>query len=386
MSKATHIENPQGKCGCKCRNPNCNNNVRMSKQAKIKQRLEQKLKLEQPEEDKPDPTFDEILASATNRVKHFLLAKNNYRPSHLNLNDACMALLDICLYGRNSIILKAEDKLMYLLDNYPGLDRALKQSAFLGAVKHAGTRSTPGIVKILLTNPNAKINVNYIHHNEGNFTALMYACLYSHDISCDECVQLLLDHGADVNLGNDKATPLIIAASESGSSSGISTVKLLLNCKANIHKRNKDEETAFLSACSFYGSRSNIETIELLLQKGADVNVRSQGRTALMIACGMGEGHADDALVKLLLKYNADVNLQNRNGSTPLMIALGMADHCVEQTGKKCEYIVSKLLLKQPGINLELVNKKGLNAYDIATDKSLFDEHGYGKSAMLEVD
>ena len=169
------------------------------------------------------------------------------------------------------------------------------------------------------------------------------AALYN----CIECVELLLLHGADVNV-NDifGRTPLSIASLKNH----IDILKLLLEYNANIESEDHDGKTALMYAVAggfedcvsilldngakieatdlfnwtplFYGIEygAPIQITELLLKRGAKVNIFSiLNNTPLQIACK----RRNVEFVKKLFEYGAKqtINTQDKYGTTALMFA-----------------------------------------------------------------
>jgi ankyrin repeat protein len=166
----------------------------------------------------------------------------------------------------------------------------------------ADSRDPMDLIKDLLkrgADPNARANTTpfrgfyQVSANWANFdgqTPFVRAAL-SGDVTL---MRLLLEHGADPNIGtNDGATPLMAAA-------GINWVV----------------------AQTF--SRSDVEYLEaakLCLEKGNDVNaVNSQGFTAVHGAANRGF----DAMIKLLAEHGAKLDLKDKQGRTPMTFAEGV--------------------------------------------------------------
>ncbi len=186
----------------------------------------------------------------------------------------------------------------------------------------------------LLLSKGAEVNAK---SNQGH-TALSIATGREGSV---EVVKLLLDHGADLGLGNPLA-----AASRSGD---VHVVKLLLEKGVDVNnsgntggppprsaKRaadlNKARETTSVSpllglAGNIGGTplmyavlARNTEIIELLLARGADVNARNNdlgSGTALILAAQIGDAGA----VRRLLEKGAEVNARHESGYTALMYA-----------------------------------------------------------------
>src|ERR1035438_8749513 len=138
-------------------------------------------------------------------------------------------------------------------------------------------------------------------------SALMYAAIYG-DL---ECVNLLLDKGADPNTSNDLGiNALMWAASDLGK------VRTLIAHGATVNARSNYGYTALSVAAASPGNRP---TVLLLLNKGADVKaVDKDGVGALWLACARG----DSQIVEELLLRGADPNEKHlRLTETALMWA-----------------------------------------------------------------
>jgi ankyrin repeat protein len=96
----------------------------------------------------------------------------------------------------------------------------------------------------------------------------------------NDLIQLLLDHGVDINTkynDNEYAT-LLILASQSGS---YETVKLLLNRGANINDVNFKGFSALMAASRYSNTTSSYEIVKLLLDRGANINEKTKsGKTS----------------------------------------------------------------------------------------------------------
>ena len=124
-------------------------------------------------------------------------------------------------------------------------------------------------------------------------------------------VKLLLDKGADPNIGNYGSTALVYAIQRRNDN----IVRLLLDRGADPNLRaHKKWRTALMVA----SRKGNIEIVKILLEHGADINISdSSGDTALIIASE--NGHTE--IVKLLLDRGADPETVGWRGWTALTIA-----------------------------------------------------------------
>lgn len=125
-------------------------------------------------------------------------------------------------------------------------------------------------------------------------------------------VKLLLDAGANPNIGNNFGETALMRASVKGH---VEIIKLLLDAGAEVNAReNRFRNTALMSV-SFEGQ---VKAAKLLLDAGANPNLSNKGNnTALMLAARYGRVE----IVKLLLAAGAEVNARENYDVTPLMLA-----------------------------------------------------------------
>ncbi len=125
----------------------------------------------------------------------------------------------------------------------------------------------------------------------------------------------LKEETAAVNLkGADGNTPLMCAALSGDAES----VRLLLESGADPNIGNDARATALMYALD------NVDAARLLLDHRADPNARSgEGRTPLVIAAS---GLGSNAVIKLLLDHGANPSVKPSDGSAPLILALPSLD------------------------------------------------------------
>jgi quinoprotein dehydrogenase-associated probable ABC transporter substrate-binding protein len=129
-----------------------------------------------------------------------------------------------------------------------------------------------------------------------------------------ESAKTLIDAGAKVNVavGEQRLTPLMIAAAESAPAEGaifvpsstrpIDIAKILIKRGADVNAKDKDGITALMVAAS----HNNAPMVGLLLQSGADASAKNaQGQTALDIAKLNGNGEAAQAISVLGKMFSA---------------------------------------------------------------------------------
>ena len=167
------------------------------------------------------------------------------------------------------------------------------------------TNSLEDLKSLLDKNPNT--DLNFIFYNDDSFTALIYATIYAAKYKDTKILELLLEHGADVNIQNKHGDTALIEASYNGH---IETTKLLLEYKADPNLKDKDERTALMEA----SAKGHEEITKLLLQHGANLNIQDKknGRTALMEASYRG----NIPIIKLLLENGADISIPNKFHNT----------------------------------------------------------------------
>ena len=291
-----------------------------------------------------DYVYEGNIKEVENILKKYDVDINNYYDGHFTLlSDAVI----------NNNIEMAELLLKYKADINAVVD--IKSSVLMIAVDNNNME----MVKLLLS-----YGADIDYQGFRGITALFSALEYDRKENI-EMVKLLIKNKADVNIayngdrGNEE-TPLMYAAMEGYKE----TVKILIENKALVNKRNRNNVNALIYAYMFghddiadillqNGSDSldkslnaanlneatllsdnaplitavNYSTNEVFLQNlidnGADVNcLNYNGGTALIDAALNGKIN----FVKLLIKNNADVNVQNRGGMTALMWACHRGD------------------------------------------------------------
>lgn len=140
-----------------------------------------------------------------------------------------------------------------------------------------------------------------------------------------ECMQTLIDHGADMNEKNTYGfSPLFSAASAGYNDVGRITPAMSRRCAAfllqhgaKVDIRNQDGATPFNAAA--YGSPW---LLDLYLQYGADVNARDKdGCTPLIVA---GDG-INNETTQFLVKHGAQIDARDNQNKTALMHVLESA-------------------------------------------------------------
>ncbi|XP_074541235.1 ankyrin repeat and SOCS box protein 2 [Halichoeres trimaculatus] len=122
------------------------------------------------------------------------------------------------------------------------------------------------------------------------------------------CVQLLLERGADIDLGNfDKETPLYRACEKNNAE----IVALLLNHGAAVNNQCIQGWTALQEAVS----RNNVEILAMLVKAGAKLSLaNTYGISPLFTAAQSGQLGS----LRFLLQHGADINSEAPDGATAL--------------------------------------------------------------------
>jgi ankyrin repeat protein len=161
---------------------------------------------------------------------------------------------------------------------------------------------------------------------------------------CEDSVELLLKHSADVDAADDFRRTALHQAAEIGS---VPIINLLLDKKAQVNAKTFEESTPLRLATK----NCHEEVIKSLLDRGADVNAANDyGSTPLHLAAEAGKLN----IVQLLLDRGADVNAIGESESTPL--------HLATKGGNPS---VVKILL-DAGVNVNHQNEDGDTALDNA--------------------
>lgn len=126
-----------------------------------------------------------------------------------------------------------------------------------------------------------------------------------------ECIELLLQNGADTEFRNQDGWTILMGACGRGRS--LEIIRILLKYGANVNAKSNDGYTPLMIVATF---DTNPKVIQVLIDHGADVNVKNNdGGTALMGAC---MHNSNSAVIETLLRNGANVNVQDQKGMTAM--------------------------------------------------------------------
>jgi ankyrin repeat protein len=169
----------------------------------------------------------------------------------------------------------------------------------------------PDFMRLLLDH-GANVNV----HDNRRSTLLHFAASEGHL----EVARMLLERKANVNaLDDEGSTPLHQAShsSQSGDADITQLVRLLLDNGADPHACDNNGNTPL----HFAASEGHLEVVRTLLERKADVDsLNGEGLAPLQRASeGRREGYLD--IMRLLLDHGANVNVHDNSRNTPLHFA-----------------------------------------------------------------
>eukprot|EP00607_Mallomonas_marina_P008821 CAMPEP_0182420944 /NCGR_PEP_ID=MMETSP1167-20130531/6070_1 /TAXON_ID=2988 /ORGANISM="Mallomonas Sp, Strain CCMP3275" /LENGTH=371 /DNA_ID=CAMNT_0024597547 /DNA_START=67 /DNA_END=1179 /DNA_ORIENTATION=+ len=130
----------------------------------------------------------------------------------------------------------------------------------------------------------------------------------------DSVVRMLLEYGADVSSYLSGYSPLCVAAQNGH----VNVIRLLMEFGADVEEKDKGGCPPIVSAAS----QCHTDCVEALINYGADPNATDLNEnTALHV---LARQDKPGPVADLLLSRGADESLQNKQGYTPLQLALSI--------------------------------------------------------------
>ena len=134
-----------------------------------------------------------------------------------------------------------------------------------------------------------------------------------------QTVKLLIEHGADVNLGTGSMVYHVSPLRTALERGNRDIVKLLIDTKRiNLNAIDKFKESILSISLSHYP-----DFIEMLVEAGCDPNCTDRyGRTPLTVMANS----RNTEMVKFLIQHGADVNRKDFSNSLPLMKSVRLGE------------------------------------------------------------
>ena len=173
----------------------------------------------------------------------------------------------------------------------------------------------------------------------------------------EKCVQVLVEAGADVNLPDETGYTALIVAANNGHN-GI--VRLLIDAGTDVNHFAKGSQTSvdwpsYESTTPLISAAGSKECLRLLIEAGADTNfANNNGDTALLKAAVKGSTEC----LQILIHAGANVNTSNHKGETALMLT-SKRGRSLRESALQCV----KLLLKS-GAHVNKKNDAGGRAIE----------------------
>ncbi|GFS49864.1 putative ankyrin repeat protein FPV244 [Trichonephila clavipes] len=201
----------------------------------------------------------------------------------------------------------------------------------------------PEVIKeLLLFGANVNMRSRYLKSTPLNLATDLPDCNV-------EIVNLLLEHGADINtLNKYYDTPLIHAIRHC--TKNMDLIKTLLEAGASINGANLKGETPLITAMK--NPRCTVELFRELLRYKADVNFKDKKNcTPLHYAVKCLKNNRFK-IVKELIRLDCDIHAKDDSGQTPLLLAIDYIKNKMNLGFCKCliRYAVLKTNTKYPEI------------------------------------
>ena len=230
----------------------------------------------------------------------------------------------------------------------------------------ASERGHSGIAGLLL-----KFGADVDAQNKNSMTPLLLVLrsrlsIFGNDSQLPKTTQVLLEHGASVHVRDKNGQTPLHTALRHGRS-GI--IALLLKYGADVDAQDNDAMTPLLSVLNSQPAGDEYppftEGARLLLEHGASVYVRNEdGQMPLHRA----SHHGLPGMAALLLKFGADVDAQDSHTMTPLLLV----SQSQPFMGQDSRYTKTAQLLLEHGAGVHVRNKNGQTPLHLALHHGRF--------------
>jgi ankyrin len=192
---------------------------------------------------------------------------------------------------------------------------------------------------------------------DSNHSTMLHWALYWQS---NKLIQLLLDHGANINAPNKKyQTPLqkwwTNISNHGLWDDDIDVIRLFLEHGADVDSSINSNHSTMLHMALYWGS---LAVVQLLLDHGANINLRNEkGQTPLhQTLIGIDDDVGDHFFdsIRFFLEHGANVDALDNDQSTPLHVA-----------SKYGSLKAAKLLLEH-GASVHLENNEGQTPFQVA--------------------
>ena len=194
-----------------------------------------------------------------------------------------------------------------------GADVNLRDYTKKTPLHYAAQTGNIPVIEVLLSK-GADINAR----GNGEHTPLITAC--RSDPQRVDVAALLLSKGADVNAASDTGwTPLMNVISSQQYSAEL--IKALLGAGADLNKQNGDGITVLMHSITYNTNNWKLSAA-LATQPNVDLTIADKkGNTALHYAA-ISKSEDAGKLINVLIERGVNVNAQNKDGQTPLFLAV----------------------------------------------------------------
>lgn len=197
------------------------------------------------------------------------------------------------------------------------------------------------ILKIIVES--GRVDLNQKNYN--GLTALMLAR--------DDCAQILVDAGANLNICDEYNMNALMLLSKNNIRKNYktdhNTARILIEASIDLNTINHEGSTALMIMCKSSSSELIIQTVQLLINAGADLNILDhQNMNALMIASAY-QSESSIEIIKILIK--------SKNGQTALIFL------CTN-TKITDEYYLMMRTIVDAGCNLNILDNDNKTAFD----------------------